>query len=320
MHYDIFNGDADGIIALLQLRWDQPLDSKLITGVKRDVSLVERIIHAQDISSLTVLDISLDKNRTSLIHLLEKNIPTFYCDHHRAQDIPQSDCLTTLINTDAQVCTSLLINQKLRGKYEYWAIAAAYGDNLYERAEAICEKLAVTLEQREFLKSLGTLINYNGYGATLDDLLFHPAELFHKLYTYSDPFKLFAEPNSAYWQLKAGFEQDWQHAQTVKPEFESARLAVFTLPNTPWARRISGSLSNHLANQHPDRAHLVLTLNPNEKDYAVSLRAPLSNRTGADEICSQFETGGGRKAAAGINKLPVKLKNQLTETTSAYYA
>jgi len=33
------------------------------------------------------------------------------------------------------------------------------------------------------------------------------------------------------------------------------------------------------------------------------VRAPLSNRTGADKVCLQFETGGGRAAAAGINAL-----------------
>jgi hypothetical protein len=38
--------------------------------------------------------------------------------------------------------------------------------------------------------------------------------------------------------------------------------------------------------------------------YQVSVRGPLSCRTGADELCRQFETGGGRKAAAGINRLP----------------
>jgi len=31
----------------------------------------------------------------------------------------------------------------------------------------------------------------------------------------------------------------------------------------------------------------------------------LNNRDGADELCRQFATGGGRKAAAGINRLPV---------------
>ena len=38
--------------------------------------------------------------------------------------------------------------------------------------------------------------------------------------------------------------------------------------------------------------------------FLVSVRAPLSNKNGADDLCRQFETGGGRKAAAGINHLP----------------
>jgi hypothetical protein len=36
----------------------------------------------------------------------------------------------------------------------------------------------------------------------------------------------------------------------------------------------------------------------------VSVRAPLVNKTGADELCKRFPSGGGRKAAAGINALP----------------
>jgi hypothetical protein len=47
----------------------------------------------------------------------------------------------------------------------------------------------------------------------------------------------------------------------------------------------------------------VLTRKP-QGGYLVSVRAPLTNKTRADEICSQFETGGGRKGAAGINHLP----------------
>ncbi|MND00941.1 hypothetical protein D3C83_197340 [compost metagenome] len=38
--------------------------------------------------------------------------------------------------------------------------------------------------------------------------------------------------------------------------------------------------------------------------YAVSVRAPFDNPRGADVLCLQFETGGGRQAAAGINRLP----------------
>lgn len=38
--------------------------------------------------------------------------------------------------------------------------------------------------------------------------------------------------------------------------------------------------------------------------WQISVRAPKANPTGADELCRQFPTGGGRKAAAGFNQLP----------------
>ena len=43
MHYDVFNGDADGIISLLQLRFYQPTESQLVTGVKRDIQLLDQL-------------------------------------------------------------------------------------------------------------------------------------------------------------------------------------------------------------------------------------------------------------------------------------
>ena len=43
MHYDVFNGDADGICALLQLRLEMPLVSTRITGIKRDIALLGRV-------------------------------------------------------------------------------------------------------------------------------------------------------------------------------------------------------------------------------------------------------------------------------------
>ena len=34
------------------------------------------------------------------------------------------------------------------------------------------------------------------------------------------------------------------------------------------------------------------------------MRAPLNNKKDADTLCMEFPTGGGRKAAAGVNALP----------------
>ena len=68
----------------------------------------------------------------------------------------------------------------------------------------------------------------------------------------------------------------------------------------------------------PDRGHAVLTEKANG-NYLVSVRAPLNNKTGADELCMRFPTGGGRKAAAGVNDLPAELLNDFMDQFSAYY-
>ena len=102
MHFDVFNGDADGIIALVQLRLAEPKKAKLITGIKRDINLLKQVDKATA-DTVTVLDISLEKNHEALVSLLENKVQVFYVDHHRSGDIPKSDTLTTLINTDANI-------------------------------------------------------------------------------------------------------------------------------------------------------------------------------------------------------------------------
>jgi hypothetical protein len=78
-------------------------------------------------------------------------------------------------------------------------------------------------------------------------------------------------------------------------------------------------LANRLAQQHPDRAHALLTRLPGG-GYVVSVRAPLSNKTGADALCRQFPTGGGRQAAAGINLLAEDSFETFAERFAQAYA
>ena len=163
------------------------------------------------------------------------------------------------------------------------------------------------------------LINYNGYGASVDDLHLAPADLYHALMAYDSPFALQADRTSPYYQLQDGYADDMAKAQAVAPEHASTESTIYCLPNAAWARRISGVFGNQLANQAPDKAHAVLTLNPNEQDYTVSVRAPLYQRHGADEVCGQFPTGGGRKAAAGINQLPKSELTLFIDTLNQYY-
>ena len=81
---------------------------------------------------------------------------------------------------------------------------------------------------------------------------------------------------------------------------------------------MSGVYSNDLATGNPDRAHAVLTSKANG-NYLVSVRAPLSNKQGAVDLCMQFPTGGGRAAAAGINDLPAARLDDFVEAFSASY-
>lgn len=135
--YDVFNGDADGICALTQLRNAEPLESELVTGVKRDIKLLDNLLDKlpNNVSGkvalggddqVNVLDVSMDKNKPALLRILDSGAQVFYCDHHVAGDIPNASSLDALINTSPDICTSLLINGRLQGAYARWAVVGAW--------------------------------------------------------------------------------------------------------------------------------------------------------------------------------------------------
>ena len=304
-NYDIFNGDADGICALLQLRLAEPRDAQLVTGVKRDINLLSQV-QAEQGDRLTVLDISLDKNRDDLRRVLKAGAEVFYVDHHFAGEVPASASLKSMINEAPDVCTSLLINHYLRGAQVAWGIVGTYGDNLKKSAEGMAKNTDINAQQLQQLENLGTYINYNGYGSDIAELHFHPAELYQLASQYANPLDFIVDGAQHFEQLETGYQQDLSAAQAVEPLIATDAIALFELPDAPWARRVSGVYSNDLANQNPDRGHGVLTAKANG-NYLVSVRAPLNNKRGAATLCRQFATGGGREAAAGINDLPADM-------------
>jgi hypothetical protein len=314
---DVFNGDAGGICALTQLRNAVPADSVLVTGVKRDISLLAKV-EAGAGDRVTVLDVSLDKNRAGLQRVLDQGASVFYVDHHFAGEIPDSDRLETLIDPAPDVCTSLLIDRHLEGRFALWAVTGAFGDNLDASARERARPLGLNDEQLGTLRDLGTYVNYNGYGASLEDLHFEPAELFERLAPYASPFDFIENDRGAFEELESGYRQDMASADALAPARESAHTAVYILPNQRWARRVSGVFSNQLANGAPERGHAVLT-ERSDGSYLVSVRAPLANKLGADELCRRFPTGGGREAAAGINHLPADRLDDFIEQFSAFY-
>lgn len=304
MQHDVFNGDADGLCALLQLRFAQPAETLLVTGVKRDIELLAKVnVEAGD--HVTVLDVSLAKNCIELARVLEQGASVFYIDHHQAGDIPQHNRLKTMIYTDPNICTSLLIDHYLIGQCREWAVVGAFGDNLIPQAEKAARPLSLRSHELKSLQNLGVCINYNSYGDSIADLHFAPDVLYRECAPYDSPLDFIADKRIIYEQLMAAYNDDITQALKISPEYQSDFIAVYLLPDAAWARRVSGVLSNELANRHPDRAHAVLSYRP-QGDYQISVRAPLTNPTGADELCSAFVTGGGRQSAAGINHLPLE--------------
>ncbi|MCW8828116.1 MAG: acetyltransferase [Gammaproteobacteria bacterium] len=300
-HYDVFNGDADGLCALQQLRLENPIDDAvLVTGVKRDIALLQQVTASAG-DTITVLDISLDKNREALESALAAGASVDYFDHHFAGEIPQHPKLTTHIDTSPEICTSLLVNDSLQSARLAWAVAGAYGDNFHDAARAAAAPLGLNEQQLEALCELGTLLNYNGYGNEVADLFFHPRELALKLRPYANPFAFIAhEP--AYQALRQGYADDMARVDALEPELADDEVALFIMPDAPWSRRVSGVYGNLLARNHPQRAHAILTA-LEDGAFRVSIRAPLTRRTGADTLCREFPSGGGRAAAAGINRL-----------------
>lgn len=300
-NFDVFNGDADGLCGLQQLRLAHPRKATLVTGPKRDIQLLEKV-PAGNGDDVAVLDVSLDSNRAGLMALLDKGATVTYFDHHFAGEIPAHPKLTAHIDTAADICTSLIINKHLNGKFAAWAMVGAFGDNFDESAEKLAASLPYEPAEVEQLKSLGICLNYNGYGATLDDLHFHPDELFRQLHPFADPLT-FVRESPAFKKLHHGYEDDLGRGRSTKPHVLTDKLGIYVLPADPWGRRVSGVLANELAQGAPARAHAMLTRLP-EGGYVVSVRAPMTTKKGADDLCRRFATGGGRKAAAGINLLP----------------
>lgn len=300
-HFDAFNGDADGLCSLVQLHLDSPREATLITGVKRDIALLERC-EATDGDQVTALDISLDTNRAALLRLLEAGAGVSYFDHHFPGEIPVHPRLTAHIDTAADRGTSLLVDAHLHGRFRAWAVVGTFGDNFDRSGAAAAAPLGLPDRALEQLRELGILLNYNGYGESVADLHLAPDALFRRMQPYADPLAFIAD-DDAFALLRDGYHEDMAHAAAVPPELRHDRHLLLVLPATPWARRVSGVYANALAQHAPERAHALLTERP-DGDLLVSVRAPLAAADGADALCRQFPTGGGRRAAAGVNRLP----------------
>jgi len=299
--FDVFNGDADGICALHQLRLIRQTDSVLVTGPKRDIALLGRV-SAERGDSVTVLDISMEVNRAALLALIERGARIDYFDHHVPGIVPTHDLLHAVIDTARDVCTSILVDRHLGGKHRIWAAVGAFGDSLSMAARQLAATLVLQPASIDALQALGESLNYNAYGNTEADLFVHPADLYTILHRYPDPFR-FMQSESLFRTIDAGRRKDMEMARSARPAHVLSYGKIYILPDAAWSRRVRGVFSNQLAATLPGQAFAVLT--PNDLGgYAVSVRAPLGAPHNAQQLCCLFPTGGGRVGAAGINHLP----------------
>ncbi|MCL4761428.1 MAG: acetyltransferase [Burkholderiales bacterium] len=298
--FDVFNGDADGLCALQQLRLAQPVDAVLVTGAKRDIALLERVDAAPG-DAVTVLDVSLAANRNALLRVLDRGADVLYFDHHAAGDVPSHPRLRATIDTDPALCTSLIVDRWLGGRHRPWAIVGAYGDGLVAEADALAAAAGFDEDRRRALRGLGEDLNYNAYGDSTADLLVPPAALAVRLRGHADPLAL-PDDDGLLARLGRAHRDDVDRAlaQPVAPVGEHACACI--LPDAAWSRRVRGVLANALARRAPQRGCAVVSPRA-DGGLAVSVRAPLVSRRGADALCRRFG-GEGRAGAAGIDDLP----------------
>ena len=302
---DVFNGDADGLFAAHQLRLAEPGPDparvRVVTGLKREIALLERIeVPVAGALDLRVFDIALARNRAALDRLLAAGATVRWFDHHHAGDIPTHPRLRACIDTAPQVCSSLLVDRELRGRYRRWAVAAAFGDNLTAVAHALGASMGLGEHDLAQLRELGESVNYNGYGESMDDVLIPPAALYARLAGCADPLE-FVAADPIVTELAARRRADLATAMQLPPWRESATGAVFVLPDEGWSRRVLGSLANLLAERSSTSATAVLKARA-DGSYMTSVRAPLDRPRGADRLCRRFG-GDGRAGAGGIDRL-----------------
>ncbi len=319
---DVFNGDADGLLARHQFRLSHPAAREhvtLITGVKRDIALLDRVLATQAVQyedDIQVFDISYDRNAIAVDSLLAIGARITYFDHHRASLLRPQPHLLSYIDESPDVCTSLLVDRHCSGAHRLWAIAAAFGDNLSALGRQLSRDANLLPVQEDQLRLLGECLNYNAYGESIEDLHYPPAMLAARLEPYASPFD-FIKHEDVLSRLKAGYENDLANALAVNALHASDVAAVFLLPDESWTRRVSGAFANHLVHAFPARAHAVLTTNANGT-ATVSIRAPAAKPKDAEKVATRFAHGGGRAIAAGIESFPLdqlaKLVAGLEET------
>ncbi len=280
MRWFAYNGDADGICSMVQWGLVHGIEGNRITGVKRDIMLLDRI-NPEKGDEVIVMDISHARNEKRALEISSSGIAITWFDHHLAGDLGNE--IQSFIDTSSNVCTAKLV-EKFLGISSDWSEVALHGDGL--------SKHSVKPE----LKELGELLNYNGYGASLEDLHFHPDELLQLCLNSKTPEEFIK--TETFRILKNGFASDMENCESIGPN-----NGIFLLPNLPWARRSVGVFAHRIFEKLGGTQVIAI-------DMGEHLQVSIRGESGIGELCAKFG-GGGRQTAGGIDSLPKNLIPQL---------
>ena len=86
--FDVCNGDADGLCAVLQWRLATSQVATLVTGLKREIELLAQV-DAEAGDEVLVCDLSMQRNHAALLRLLARGVQVRYFDHHKVDEVPQ---------------------------------------------------------------------------------------------------------------------------------------------------------------------------------------------------------------------------------------
>ncbi|MDP6870420.1 MAG: DHH family phosphoesterase [Candidatus Poseidoniaceae archaeon] len=272
MRWFAYNGDADGICSMVQWGLAYGLEGKRVTGVKRDIQLLDKISLERD-DELVAMDISLERNHGKAKQFAESNHKIIWFDHHLSGE--EIKGIESYIDTSAEMCTSKIVENYI-GVKSAWAHVALHGDGLGQYSD------------RPDLAELGELLNYNGYGESLDDLHYHPDKLLQYCIDSVTPEEFIK--TKVFEKLKLGFANDMANVGDIKQ-----KDGMYVLPDLSWARRIVGVFAHRL-NESPG-PH-VIAIDKGDK-FQISVRGS----SGIGELCKMFG-GGGRETAGGIDALP----------------
>ena len=290
MRWFAYNGDADGICSMVQWGLVHGVDGNRVTGVKRDIELLDRINPSKG-DEVIVMDISMARNHSMAQKFAQNGANITWFDHHLAGENIES--ISAHIDTSDNVCTARIVEQHL-GVESNWAQVALHGDGL--------SKHSSIPEYRE----LGELLNYNGYGADLTDLHFHPDDLMMLCLESKTPEQFML--STAFVKLKEGFDSDMSNADSIVE-----KDGFFLLPNEAWARRVVGVMA-HRINEKGTGPHVIAI------DKGSTFQVSIRGKNGIGELCAMFG-GGGRATAGGIDNLPkaeiTALMNEVNSRKSA---